>query len=125
MNKYGKIEIGCQMVGEYIDEGAIPEEFSHLKKYARCETDLTHFVGEYVDADGVAEDEREFQVLLTDQRVIRIRGHCLTFVENKANPQDFGSYGITRRKGNSEMLVALFRVVEVRGVFTGELSPPN
>jgi hypothetical protein len=125
MDKYGKVEIGCRIVGEYIDEGTIPAEFSHLKKYARCETDLTRFVGEYVDTGGVAEEEREFQVLLTDQRVIRIRGHCLMFVENKANPQDFGSYGITRRKGNSETLVALFRVVEVKGVFTGEISAPS
>jgi hypothetical protein len=63
-----------------------------------------------------------FTVLLRDGRTVFVQGHALTFVENASNQPDHGSYGILSRSSGTEVLVAVFRAVEVVGVFSGELN---
>ena len=124
MKKYGDVDTGCRMVGEYVDEGEVPENLAHLKNSMRSnsQVELTRFVAHYIDSSSDDGLEREFKILLIDHRIVSVRGHSLKFVQNAGNPQDFGSYGIVSRQGDTEVLVALFRVVEVQGVFTGD--PP-
>jgi hypothetical protein len=69
-----------------------------------------------------ASDGTRFTVLLRDKRTVTVLGHELKYVRNDSNPQDYGSYGILSRVGGTEVLVALFRVSEVIGVFSGELG---
>ncbi len=66
-------------------------------------------------------DASKFTVLLRDKRTVTVYGHALQYVPNAANPTDYGSYGILSRVGGSEVLVALFRVSEVTGVFSGDI----
>jgi hypothetical protein len=67
-------------------------------------------------------DGTRFTVLLRDKRIVTVFGHELKYVPNASNPSDYGSYGILSRVGDTEVLVALFRVSEVIGVFTGRLG---
>ena len=64
---------------------------------------------------------RKFTVLLHDKRVVAVHGHSLKYVPNDSNPNDLGSYGILCRIEGTEILVALFRVMEVIGIFSGEM----
>lgn len=69
-----------------------------------------------------ASEGTRFTVLLRDQRAVAIVGHAVQFVPGMpANANDSGSYGILSRASGTEVLVALFRVSEVIGVFSGEL----
>jgi hypothetical protein len=62
-----------------------------------------------------------FTVLLRDQRTVTVHGHALKYIQNASNQTDYGSYGILARGSGGEVLVALFRVSEVIGVFSGDL----
>lgn len=66
-----------------------------------------------------------FTVLLRDKRTVTVFGHALKYVQNTANPSDYGSYGILSCTAGAELLVALFRVSEVIGVFSGDLCEPE
>ncbi len=66
-------------------------------------------------------DGNRFTVLLRDRRTVTVYGHALKHVQNDSNAADGGSYGILARADGGEVLVALFRVSEVVGVFAGEL----
>ncbi len=68
-----------------------------------------------------AGDGNRFTVLLRDMRTVTVSGHALTYVENASNKTDYGSYGILSRTDGGEVLVALFRVSEVIGVFSGDI----
>jgi hypothetical protein len=72
-----------------------------------------------------AGEGNRFTVLLRDQRTVTVFGHTLQYVQNTANPTDHGSYGILSRADGTEVLVALFRVSEVIGVFSGDLREPG
>jgi hypothetical protein len=68
-------------------------------------------------------DGSRFTVLLRDKRTVTVVGHAVRYIPGmQSNPNDSGSYGILSRVGDSEVLVALFRVTEVVGVFSGELG---
>jgi hypothetical protein len=67
----------------------------------------------------VTEGNR-FTVLLRDKRSVTVFGHALKYIEN-AGASDSGSYGILSRTDGDEVLVALFRVSEVIGVFSGDV----
>ena len=125
MNNHASIDAGCVVVGEYTDEGEVPEALAHLENGgpSNSEVERPRIVANYLDLWSRDGSEKEFKVLLSDQRVITVRGHSLKFVENVANPHDHGSYGIVLRAGDQEVLVALFRVIEVKGVFSGEMFP--
>ena len=70
-------------------------------------------------------DGNRFTVLLRDKRTVTVIGHALRYVQNAANQTDYGSYGILSRAGGDEVLVALFRVSEVIGVFSGDIREPG
>lgn len=70
-------------------------------------------------------DGSRFTVLLRDKRTVTVYGHTLKYVQNHSNPTDQGSYGILSRTADTEVLVALFRVSEVIGVFSGDLREPG
>jgi hypothetical protein len=63
-----------------------------------------------------------FTVLLRDQRTVTVFGHALNYIPHP-NTTDPGSYGIFSQGSDGEVLVALFRVSEVVGVFSGDLHP--
>jgi hypothetical protein len=69
-----------------------------------------------------AGDGNRFTVLLRDKRTVTVFGHAVKYVPGmQSNPNDSGSYGILARAGGDEVLVALFQVTEVIGVFSGDL----
>jgi hypothetical protein len=68
-----------------------------------------------------ASDENRFTVLLRDKRTVTVFGYALKYLHNASNQTDAGSYGIISRSSDDEVLVALFPVSEVIGVFSGEL----
>ena len=72
-----------------------------------------------------AGDGNRFTVLLRDKRSVTVHGHALEYVQNASNPADYGSYGILSRAAGTDVLVALFRVSEVIGVFSGDLHEPE
>ncbi|MBY0459974.1 MAG: hypothetical protein K2V38_21870 [Gemmataceae bacterium] len=72
-------------------------------------------------ARSTAGDGNRFTVLLRDQRTVTVYGHALKYIQNASNQTDYGSYGILSRGSGDEVLVALFRVSEVVGVFSGDL----
>lgn len=69
-----------------------------------------------------AADGNRFTVLLRDQRTVTVCGHALTYIQNASNQTDYGSYGILSRGAGEEVLVALFRVSDVIGVFSGDMG---
>jgi hypothetical protein len=62
-----------------------------------------------------------FTVLLRDNRTVTVYGHALKYIQSASNQTDYSSYGILARGAGGEVLVALFRVSEVVGVFSGDL----
>lgn len=66
-------------------------------------------------------DDNCFTVLLRDKRTVTVHGHSLKYVQNASNETDNDSYGILSRTESGEVLVALFRVSEVIGVFSGDI----
>ena len=72
-----------------------------------------------------AGDGNRFTVLLRDKRTVTVFGHALKYVQNASNQTDYGSYGILSRTDSGEVLVALFRVSEVIGVFSGDIREPG
>lgn len=68
-------------------------------------------------------DESRFTVLFRDDRTVTVVGHAVTFIPGmQSNANESGSYGILSRVGNAEVLIAIFPVSEVLGVFSGELG---
>jgi hypothetical protein len=61
-----------------------------------------------------------FTVILHDQRTVTVFGHALKYIQHE-NTNDSGSYGILTHSNGTEVLVGLFRISEVVGVFSGEL----
>ena len=72
-----------------------------------------------------ADDGSRFTVLMRDRRTVTVYGHALKYVPNGSNQTDHGSYGILSRTDGGEVLVALFRVSEVIGVFSGDINEPD
>ncbi len=122
MTSHSGTNVGCLLVGEYVDEGELPEALAHLRDAppSKAEVERPRLVGSYLDLWARDDRTKEFTVLLRDNRVVTVRGHGLKYLPNASNPADQGSYGILLREGE-EVLVALFRVSEVTGVFSGDL----
>jgi len=76
-------------------------------------------------SSSLAGDRNRFTVLLRDKRTVTVFGHALKYVQNASNQTDYGSYGILSRTDSGEVLVALFRVSEVIGVFSGDIREPG
>ena len=76
-------------------------------------------------ASSSASEGNRFTVLLRDNRIVTVLGHALKYVQNASNNTDYGSYGILSRTDRGEVLVALFPVSEVIGVFSGDMCEPG
>jgi hypothetical protein len=109
-------EAGCRLVGEYVDEAEEP-----TTPAARGEVVRPQVVADHLDLWGLADGIKEFTVLLTDGRVVAVRGHALKQLPPAGG--DGGSYGVVVRTASAEELVALFRIADVVGIFHGELRP--
>jgi hypothetical protein len=106
---------GCQLVGEYVDEGEIPTDATpHGGEVVR-----THIVANTLDVWGQDDGLREFTVLLNDGRVIAVRGHSLKHSPHPIAGQDV--YSIVIRSSGAEVLVALFKSADVAGIFHGDM----
>jgi hypothetical protein len=109
---------GCLLVGEYVDESEIPPDSTfHIGEVIR-----PHVVSSYLDLGGGDEEVKEFTVLLKDDRMVSVRGHGLKLFPPTV-PGEGGSYGVIVHAAGEEVLVALFRTLEVVGIFSGEIGP--
>ena len=70
-------------------------------------------------------DGNRFTVLLRDNRTVAVFGHSLKNIQNASNSTDYGSSGILSHADGGEVMVALFPVSEVIGVFNGDIREPE
>lgn len=116
MTNKSNADVGCHLIGEYVDEAELPAESGcHQGEVVR-----TQVVAEYLDLWSQGDGLKEFTVLLKDGRTVAVRGQGLKHFPSTGSGED-GSYGVIARVGNEELLLALFKVVEVVGIFHGEL----
>lgn len=113
-----RAEAGCLLIGEYVDEGDSP---SNLAAH-RSEVVRPHVVAKHLDVWGKEEAHiREFTVLLKDGRMLSVQGHGIKQFPLPSSDGDNSAYGIIIRTGGEEVLVGLFKVFEVVGIFNGEV----
>jgi hypothetical protein len=119
--------VGCQLVAEYVDEAEIPADLAPGTNgpVPSGQVVRPRVVADYLDQWAPDEGAKDFVVLLRDSRAVTVRGHGLKYVENPSNPADFGSYAVLGRSAGEEVVVALFRVSEVTGIFNGDLRPSS
>ena len=115
MSKYANVETGCRLVGEFVYQAELPAEFA----LGGGEVVRPRIVGEYVFVAG--ENTREFTVLLRDGRTVKVRGHGLKQL-SPTGTEESGSYGIFARDAGEEVLIALFKIPEVVGIFDGDIG---
>ena len=109
---------GCLLVAEYVDELEIPVDPAvHVGEVVR-----PHVVASYLDVGSADEEIKDFTVLLKDNRIVSVRGHGLKHLPPTV-PGESGSYGIIIRTASEEVIVALFKTLEVVGIFSGEIRP--
>src|SRR5438128_2098914 len=109
-------EAGCLLVGEFVDEAELPAN----QAFHRGEVVRPQLVGEFHDLWCSEEAVKNFTVLLKDDRTVAVRGHCLKHWPATVTGES-GSYGVVMRIANEEVVVALFKAVEVIGIFHGEM----
>lgn len=115
------VTLDCRLAGEFVDELEAPPGLVCQEG----EAVPTRFVASFVDECGPDGMAREFTVLLRDKSVITVHGHGLKYVQNPANPADYGSYAVLASAAGREVTVALFPVSEVTGVFSGGMRLPG
>src|SRR5438477_11526607 len=101
---------GCLLVGEYVDEAEVPPNLV----VHRGEAVRTQVMAAYLDLWGRDDGAKEFTVLLRDGRVVAVRGQGLKHLPATVSGES-GSYGIIVRAGGEEVLIALFKTIEVVG----------
>lgn len=107
---------GCLLVAEYVDEGGEPTG----SPVAIGQLVPTRPVADYVDTGNASGGFRDFTILLKNDCVVSVCGHGLRLFPS-AVPGTGGSYGVIEHTGGKEVLVALFGVPEVVGIFSGEI----
>jgi hypothetical protein len=116
MTNHTNAEVGCQLVGEYVDEAEVPANVtSHRGEVVRPQV-----VANCVDLWCGDGDLKDFTVLLKDGRMVAVRGHSLKHWPATVTGES-GSYGVVMRSAKEEILVAVFKVIEVIGIFHGEV----
>jgi hypothetical protein len=116
MSTPGGPRVDCLLIGEYVDEGEVPPNLqTHRGEVVRSEV-----IGAFVDDAGKPVAIQEFTVLLKDNRTVIVRGHCLKHFPPTPSGEN-GSYGVIVRVGSEELLVGLFHMVDVVGIFNGEI----
>jgi hypothetical protein len=109
------------LIGEFVDEA----EPSSGPACGRGEVDRSCVLGPYIDGGSSEEAIKPFTVLLKDNRVVTVRGCGLKYLANAGNPSDYGSYAVLAPAAGGEAIVALFRVSEVTGIFSGNMPLPR
>ena len=109
------------LVGEFIDEA----EPWNGPACRRAEVDRSCVLGPYIDVGSREAPIKPFTVLLKDNRVVTVRGSGLKYLANAGNPSDYGSYAVLAPAADGEVIVALFRVSEVTGIFSGDMPLPR
>jgi hypothetical protein len=107
--------VGCLLVGEYVDEAELPTDLTfHPGEVVRPQ-----IVASHLDLWGQDDGIKEFTVLLKDGRVIAVRGHGLKHSPHPVAGQDV--YAVVLRTTGEEVFVALFKSADVAGIFSGEM----
>jgi hypothetical protein len=92
---------------------------SGIKNASECEPVRPVLVGDFVESAAGTELEREFKVLLRDQRVLTIVGVDLKYLAEES--PGGATYAVVAGSGDRERTVALFPAEEVSGIFSGEI----
>ncbi|SRR6266545_1329952 len=109
--------VDCQMVGEFVAEAEVPPDLVGTS----AEVCPTEIVASYV-AYGIPNDGvKEFTVLLRDNRVVTVRGSGLRYIRKVTHE----SYAILAPATGGEVIVALFPIGMVTGIFSGEMRLPR
>jgi hypothetical protein len=119
MSKLSTSVVVGQYLGEFID--SVPPRTGEVPRYGQADQPAVH--AEYVDTAPREDSEKTFKVLLRERGIVIVRGYRLDYLPNTANSADPGSYAILSRADGRETTVALFRVSEVTGIFSGEMRP--
>jgi hypothetical protein len=104
------------LVAEYIDDAGEATG----SQIAVGQVVPTQLVADYIEAVSAGGCIRDFTVLLKDDRVVSVRGHGLRMYA-PTGPGGGGSYGVIAHTDGEEVLVALFSISEVVGIFSGEI----
>lgn len=107
-------EVGCKLVGEFVDDGGCPSNVV----LPSGEVVPTQVVATYLDLWRCADGLREFTVLLKDGRSIAIRGNGLKHAIHPVAGEDV--FSIVVRDNDDEVTVALFKSSDVAGIFEGD-----
>jgi hypothetical protein len=115
MTNHASANIGCLLVGEYVDEAELPTDLAcHGGEVVRPQV-----VANYLDLWGRDDGFKDFTVLLKDGRVLTVRGQGLKHSPHPVAGQDV--YGIVIRSAGEEVIIALFKSSDVAGIFHGEM----
>src|SRR5262245_1558725 len=120
MNPPSGVDVGCLILPEIVEEADLPKDrFYHFGEPVRPQSIVT-----FVDSWGGDVGTTKFTVLLRDNRVVTVRGSGLKYIRS-GSPTDYGSYAVLAPGDGREAIVALFRVSEVTGIFSGEMRTPR
>jgi hypothetical protein len=116
MSNNANANIGCTHLGEYVDENELPPNHA----FSQGEIVRPTVVADYVDIWAKDDGLKEFTVLLRDGRVAAVRGQGLKYLAPTIQGES-GSYGVIVRSRGEEVLVGLFKIIEIVGIFHGEV----
>jgi len=109
------------IIGDFVDNGSLvtAPRNGRQRPISEAAVEYPRLVGDIVEYGSPAGKLREFTVLLNDNREVVIRGHAIEHRPGDAATNDQGSYGVVMHSGGRDVLVALFRANEIRGIFDG------
>ena len=108
---------GCQIVGNYVDEG----DCLTTSSFHRAEVVRPQIVANVIDNWGPDEGMRNFTVLLKDGRMVHARGHGLKHEPHPLAGQDV--FSIVVRTETEEALIAFFKSADIDGISYGDVNP--
>ena len=113
-------DVGCLLVGEYVDEADISNSLSCKKDdIPQGEVVRPRMVGSYLDIWGVDSELKEFKAILKqDRQTVIVYGHGLKPVMVGEN----ACFGVWVRSKGEELLVALFPLENTLSVFGGTIQ---
>jgi hypothetical protein len=110
---------GCLLVAEYVDEGEVPATLAPgSASVPRGEVERPRVVASYLDLWAHEDPLKEFKILLPNDRVATVRGSGLRYV--KGGTMD--CFGVWVRSQGKKVLVALFPIKDVIGIFCGDMQ---
>lgn len=116
MSDHAAENAGVLLVAEYVDDSGQPTG----APIAVGQGVPTRAVASYLDMANAGGGIIDFTVLLKDERIVSVRGEGLRVYPSSV-PGGGGSYGIIAHAGGEEILIALFSIPEVVGIFSGEI----